>query len=135
MGYSYLNLFKKFSFDGAVHRDEVKNSLSNLHELVRLGYVQKIFRRGKVFYQLTEKSLPLLEKMRKSLFEQAHLLADLSRSRHGYKALLDDLRFLDEKSEAAREFRFLGDWQLKRPVTLSQLELAQYRYFEQLGLT
>lgn len=131
----YLKLLRTFAANGVVHRDEVKNSLSSLNGLVRAGYVEKVPRQGMVFYQLTAKSLPLLESLRKSFLEEARVLAQLSRSRHGYKALVDDLRFLDENSEAARRFRFLGDWQLQRPVVPSQLELARLRYYDRLELS
>jgi hypothetical protein len=51
-----------------------------------------------------------------------------------YRALLEDLRFLDEKNPKAEEFRLLGDWHLMRPVVSSQLKLAQMRFYWEQGL-
>lgn len=127
-------LFSKLARAGVLHREELKNDLYVLRSLVDQAFVKKAYKKGKVFYELTEKALPLLERHRKVLLEQAKTLAELSPRSKVYRALLEDLRFLDEKNPRSQDFLFLGDWQLQRPVVPSQLKLAQYRYYQKQGL-
>lgn len=130
----YLRLLLRFARFGVLHREEVKNNLSVVKQLVRAGVAQKVFRRGKVFYELTPKALPLLELQRRLLLDQAAALEHLPRRSSVSAALLHDVRFLDERHPDARHFLFLGDWQLTRPVVPPQLDLAKYRYYKARGL-
>lgn len=127
------NTLLKLLSHGTVHRERVKNEWPAILRLCRRGFVQKTYRRGKVFYELTPKSLPLLEHGRRMLLEQAQLEAAVSRSPF-YNALLNDVRFMDETSPLAKRFMLLGDWQLTKPVVPSQLELSKLRYYHHLGL-
>lgn len=115
---------------GVVHRDEVKNSMGVIERLVYHGLVRKVCRGKKVFYELTVKALPILESRRKTLLEDIKILANIHKPPSIYHIILDDIRFLDEQHEAAEQFRFLGDWQIQRPVVPSQIELAKLRYYQ-----
>lgn len=126
-------LLSKFLAHGTLHREQIKNELSVVRKLCRRGILQKSHRRGRVFYELTPQSVPLLEHSRKILLEQAQLEACLSRSTF-FDALLGDLRFLNEKDPNAKQFMFLGDWQLTKPVVPSQLELSKLRFYQSKGL-
>ncbi|EKD42556.1 MAG: hypothetical protein ACD_73C00107G0001 [uncultured bacterium] len=128
------SLLAKFSKYGVLHRDVVRQDQTSLKRFLNLGFSQKIYQRGQVFYELTQKALPLLENYRKILLEEASLMALLCPWSKVYTALLDDVRFLDSENPKAQDFLFLGDWQLKRPVVASQLELSKYRYYEKRGL-
>ena len=128
---TYLRLLDKYAKDGVVHREVTKNDLPALKYLLAQGYAEKVRKKREVFYQLTEKALPLLDTHRQVLLDQAELLKQLQPRSKLYKALLEDLRFFDEKRAEAREFRFLGDWQLHRPPNKYQLALAQERFFEE----
>lgn len=134
MAVNDLNLLKKLSRFGVLHRNDLKNDLALLKKFLRRGWAVPVFKKGRVYYQLTEKSLALLEEYRQELWHQAKLGHLLYPNSNAYRALVEDLRFLDEKHPVAREFLFLGDWQLKRPVVPSQLALAQYRYFQKQGV-
>lgn len=123
----------KFLPYGTLHREQVKNELLMVQRLCRRGVLKKTFHRGKVFYELTPQAVPLLEHSRKILLEQAQLEAALSRSSF-FRALLGDLRFLNEKDPLAKHFMFLGDWQLTKPVVPSQLELSKLRFYQSKGL-
>lgn len=125
-----FNLFRRLAQNGALHRDEVKNDMSAIERLVYHGLLRKIHRGKKVFYELTELSVPALELWRKALLEEVRVLAFLHKSPSVFHALLNDVRFLDEKHAAAEQFKFLGDWQLQRPVVPSQLELSKLRYYQ-----
>lgn len=132
MNSNKLRLFARFSQRGVLHREEVKNDPDALVRLSRAGFVQKVFRSGRVFYELTPASLLLLEQHRKKMLEEVKLRAMLEKNNPHLSSLLSDVRFLDEKNPVAREFLFLGDWQLTRPVVLSQLELAKLRFYQKV---
>lgn len=134
MLFNDLNLLKKLSQFGVSHRSDLKNDLALLKKFLRRKWVVQVFKKGRVYYQLSEKSLALLEEYRQELWHQARLGHMLYPNSNVYRALVEDLRFLDEKHPVAKEFLFLGDWQLKRPVVASQLVLAQYRYYQRQGV-
>lgn len=129
------NLFYKMSHLGALPRSAVRNDQANLRYLLKNGLARQVVLKGRVFYELTEKALPLLEEYRQVLLHKASLLNRLTPHAKIYRALVNDLRFLDEKNPRAEEFRLLGDWHLTRPVVPSQLKLAQMRYYRQQGLS
>lgn len=124
-------LISRFSKYGVLHREDVKNDLAAVTKLLRHGWLRKMHRGKKVFYELTEKSLPLLEARRKALREEIGILAALHKPPSIFHALLEDVRFIDDTHKSADQFRFLGDWQLGRHVVPSQLELAKLRYYEE----
>lgn len=125
-----LRLFEKMAKEGVVHREVTKNDLPSLHFLLKQGFATRLYKKGKVFYGLTEKSLHLLENHRQVLLSQALLLHQMHSKSQFYWALLEDLRFFDDKKSEAQDFKFLGDWQLHRPPDKYQLALAQERFFE-----
>ena len=125
-------LEKLFNF-GVLPRSAVKNDRERLKDLLHRKFVRRVSRKGRVFYELTEKSLPLLEEHRQVLFHQTRLQFKLTPHAKLYRALLGELRFLDEKNPGAARYRLLGDWHLTRPVAPSQLELAKLRYYESQG--
>jgi hypothetical protein len=129
----YFRTFKKFIAHGTAHREQVKNEKHSVMRMCKLGMIRKAYHRGRVFYELTPKSAPLLEHCRKMLLECAYLEAAISRSLF-YNALLHDLRGLDTSHPLAERFMFLGDWQITRPVVPSQLELSILRHYQFLGL-
>lgn len=131
MSYS---LFNKMSHFGVLPRSAVRNDLGGLRYLLKSGVVRKVVRKGRVFYELTEKALPLLDDYRQVLLHKAALLNRLTPHAKLYRALLEDLRFLDEKNPKAEEFRLLGDWHLMRPVVSSQLKLSQMRFYREQEL-
>ena len=134
MKYNVFNILQKIVQYGVVHRDEVKHDQKTLKRLLHLGFVTKVYKRGQVFYEFSQKALPLLESYRKELLEQVRMLSSLSPWSKVYSALLGDLRFLDPKNPEAKRFLFLSDWELKWPVVPSQLELSKYRYYEKRGM-
>ena len=98
---------------------------------MREGLVKKVYKKGKVFYELTEAALPLLDGYRKMLLEEAQLNYQLyPRRRSFYNALLEDVRFLDTFKPDAQNFQFLGDWRLHESPLPSQLQLAQWRFYQ-----
>lgn len=127
------NLFYKLSHFGALSRDVVKNDVSDLRYLLKNDFVQRVSKKGRVFYELTEKSLPLLEEYRQVLLHEAAFQNKLTPHAKFYRALLGDVRFLDEKNPRAEKFQLLGDWHLTRPVVPSQLKLSQMRYYREQG--
>ena len=129
MNESFENILKRFARFGVVHREAVKNDHAALQHLINQGFASKTFRSGRVFYELTEKALPLLECQRRKLLEDARMHAMIDERSAVHRALLDDVRFLNEKNPEARKFLFLGDWQLKKPVFYSQLQLSQLRFY------
>lgn len=130
-----MNLFSKFAPFGVVDRAQVKNDLSVVRSLIKEGLVRKAYKRGKVFYELTEKSLPLLEDYRKKLLAEARLNYRLfPRRRQFYGPLLEDVRFLDDSVSDAKDFRFLGDWRLQESPLPTQLELSKWRFYRERGL-
>lgn len=126
-----LTLFTKFARFGVLHREAVKNEMAALKRLLRGGFAAKAYKQGRVFYELTEKALPLLEYHRKKLFAEAGMRACLPKAPALYSALLEDVRFVDEKKAEAKDFLLLGDWQLTRPLVPAQLELSKYRYYSE----
>lgn len=129
------NLFEKFGRFGVLPRDSVRNDLSELRYLLKNNFARKAHKKGRVFYELTQKSLPLLEECRQVLLHKATLQSQLTPHSRFYRALLGNLRFLNEKNPCAREFQLLGDWHLMRPVVSSQLKLSQMRYYREQGLS
>ncbi len=127
-------LEKLFKF-GVLPRASVKNDLEQLQDLLRKKFVQKVPKKGRVFYELKEKSLPLLEEYRKMLFHKTKLQAQLQPQAKFYRALLGELRFLNEQHPLAKDFQLLGDWQLNRSVVPSQLALAKCRYYQDQKLS
>lgn len=125
-----INTWRRFSRHGVLHRDETKNNLLLVARWMRQGFVKKVFRKGEVFYELTEKALPLLDEVRNLLRHQAHLCSKLSPRSQFYKALLGDIRFLDDSKIESSDFLFLGDWRLVPPPNRYQLELSQLRYYQ-----
>ena len=125
-----MNLFKKLSQNGVLPRQEVRNELAHVRRWQRLGYVKKVFRKGRVYFELTEKALPLLETYRQGLLAKAQVEAQLNPQSNQLKALLHDLRFLDPKSKVAKKYQLLGDWQLCYPVQANHLKLAKLRFYE-----
>jgi len=126
-----IKIIRLLSRFGVVHREEVKNDLDVIHRFLNLGLIRKVHRNRKVFYELTEKALPLLEAWRKAVYEEAKIVAAVHKPPSVYHALIGDVRFIDERHPAARAFQFLGDWQLSRPVVSSQIKLAQLRYYRE----
>ena len=129
MNESFENILKRFARFGVVHREAVKNDHAALQHLINQGFARKTFRSGRVFYELTEKALPLLECQRKKMLEDARMHANIDERSAVHLALLDDVRFLNEKNPEAQKFILLGDWQLKKPVVYSQLLLSQLRFY------
>lgn len=129
------NLLYKMSHFGALSRSDVKNDRSDLRYFLKNGLVRRVVRKGWVFYELTEKSLPLLDECRQVFLHKAALLNRLTPHSKLYRALLGDLRFLDENNPKAEEFRLLGDWHLMRPVVSSQLKLSQMRYYREQAIS
>ncbi|GEM_PF-2902059 len=134
MIFKFKKFFSKMARYAVLHREEVKNDRDALNRFLHLGYATKVHKKGQVFYELTEKSLELLESYRKSLLEEVRMRALLSPWSKVYAALLGDLRFLNSAHPEVKEFLFLSDWQLQRHVVPSQLELSKYRYYEIRGL-
>lgn len=129
------NTFKKLSRLGVLPRADLKNELFMVNTLIRTGFVKKVHKKGFVFYELTEKSLDPLDDVRLSLLAEARLRSELApRQRDIYRALLGDIRFLDTSIKEARDFCFLGDWRLARKPVRSQLLLAQFRFYNRMGL-
>ncbi len=125
-----IKLIERFARDGVLHREEVKNERAAVARLVTHGWVRKVHRNKKVFYELTEKALPLVEARRKALREEIGILALLHKPPSLFHALLEDARFLDTTHPRADRYKLLGDWQLGKPVVPSQLQLAKLRYYQ-----
>ncbi len=124
-------LLGKLSRFGVLPRSDVRNDLAALRGLMRQKLVRKVCQKGRVFYEVTENALPLLECYRKLLFHKAELLKQMTPNAKFYRALLENLRFLDERHPLAAAFQFLGDWELKRPVVPGQLKLSQNRFYHE----
>src|SRR3990167_219754 len=123
-------LLNKFFKLGVLQREAVKNYSSELKDLLHKKFLHKVYKKGRVFYELTEKALPLAEEYRLMLFHLTKLHSQLTPQAKFYRALLGELRFLDEKHPLASEYQLLGDWQLNRPVVPGQLALAKLRYYQ-----
>lgn len=124
-----FKLLARFCQYGVLRRDEVKNDIQMLKRLIRVGLVNKVHREGRVFYELTQKALPMVEIFRKMILEEVHLRLMLNPRSPFYSALIEDLRFLDENCPEAQSFMLLGDWQIRSPVVPAQLELAKLRFY------
>ena len=129
-----LKTLRQFSRFGILHRDDVKNYLGEVEKLITKGFVQKTYRKGKVFYELTPRAIPILELERTSLLAEVKMFAQLTKSSSIYNRFLEDIRLLNEKDKKAADFIFLNDWQLKDPVVPAQLELSKFRYLKSRGL-
>ncbi len=127
-------LFEKLSRFGVLPRSAVRNDSDELRCLLRKKLVRKTSKKGRVFYELTHHSLPLLEEQRQVFLHKAALMSQLVPQTKFYRGLLDNLRFLDEKHSESSAFLFLGDWQLTRPVLASQVELSKLRYYVSQGM-
>ncbi len=129
------NVIKKFSRFAVLSRADVKNELPAVSYLIRRGFVRKVYKNGRVFYELTEKALGPLEKVRLGLLAEAQLRKEICpRQRKFYKILLEDIRFLDTSDKEAKDFRFLGDWRLHMAPVESQLLLSKLRFYQRAGL-
>ncbi|MFH1830927.1 MAG: hypothetical protein ABH871_09165 [Pseudomonadota bacterium] len=121
-------ILARFMRFGVLHREEVKNDLAVLKKLLRAGLVKKSRKQGRVFYELTEIALPIIEQYRRIILEELRLRALLDR---GFALAAEDVRFLDEHAPEADDFMLLGDWQLAQPVVPAQLELAKLRFYSE----
>jgi len=126
----FYNVLEKLLKYGVSHREELKHYARPLQGLVKKKWVEKLHRKGKVFYAFTEEALPFLEEYRQRRVLELKVLNKVFPRNKVYSALLGDLRFLDEDAREAEDFRFLSDWQLKEPVLPSQLALSKERFFE-----
>lgn len=131
MEYKLINLVEKFATFGVLHRNQIKNDLVTLRRLIKRGYVEKVYKKRQVFYQLTKLALPLLDYVRQTQLSRAQLMASLHPRSLFYRALIEDIRFLDESRPMAQDWMFLGDWRLTKPPNRYQLTLAQLRYYDQ----
>lgn len=130
-----IKIFSKLTAFGVVSRSQVKNDLPLVRALMKEGLVKKAYKKGKVFYELTEQALPLLEDYRNKLLAEARLNYQLyPRRRRFYGSLLEDVRFLDDSKSEAEGFRFLGDWRLFETPLPAQLQLSQWRFYHEKGL-
>lgn len=127
-------LLEKFFHLGVLSRDEVRNDLFPLRDLLHKKFIRRVSKKGRVFYELTEKAMSLVEEHRQVLLHKAKLLAQVQPHAKLYRALLGELRLLNEKNLGADDYRLLGDWQLTRPTVPSQLALAKLRYYQEQGL-
>ena len=134
MKLEYLLLLARFAQHGVLHREAIKNNGAAILKLQRLGMLKRVRKQKQVFYELTDRALPLLETQRRLLLEQAKLYATLEKRSFFYRALLDDIRFLNVHHPEAKNFLFLGNWDLHRSSAKFQLELAKYRYYRSRGL-
>ena len=130
MDINIINIIARFAREGVLHRDEVKNDTVAIRRLLHHGFIRKVQRNRKVFYELTEKTISILEVRRRMILDEVRLLAALHKPPSIFHSLLGDVRFFDEKHESAKQFKFLGDWQLTKPVVSSQLELAKLRFYK-----
>ena len=124
-------LFRQLARYGVLHRDEVGGHEDALKRLQRTALVVRVPKRRRVYYELTEHGLETVELYRQQLVKELETRAALFPRSKCYRALLEDVRFLDETRPEAQEFMLLGDWQLSRPLVPAQLTLAKQRYYEQ----
>lgn len=126
-------LEKLFKF-GVIPRAAARNYPSELKDLLHKKWVQKARKKGRVFYELTEKAVPLAEEYRLMLFHKTRIKAQVTPHSKFYRSLLGELRFLDDQHPLVLDYQLLGDWQLTRPLVPSQLALAKLRYYQQQNL-
>ncbi len=126
----FENLLRKLVKYGVAHREELKHYSRPLVGLMKKKWVEKLYRKGKVFYAFTPAALPFLEEYRQRRVSELKTLSQVFPRKKLYATLLGDLRFLDETAPAAENFRFLSDWQLNERVVPSQLTLSKARFFE-----
>jgi len=131
MNDTFLGLITKFARFGVLHREDVKNNLKSVMWFIHRGYIQKVHRNGRIFYELTAKATPLLEHHRKKLLEEIQMLTLIDKERGQATALVTNVRFFDETKPGADSFLFLGDFLLTRPVVQSQLELSKLRFYRE----
>ena len=129
-----MNNFYKFGKWGLLAAQEVRNHRPAVHALERAGHVQKVYKKGRVFYEVTKQGLSLLDLYRNQLVNEALFGKILHPRSFFFQALLSDLRFLDINDPRAEKFLFLGDWRLTKKPVFSQLKLAQFRYYQARGL-
>ena len=122
--------FKILAKEGVSTPIELRNAFGDLKFLLRKGWVAKKRRGAKVYYELTEKSLPLLNLYRLLLLNQAKLETYWHSKNQQLRGLLGDLRFLNPASETAEKYQLLGDWQLRYEVLSNHLKLAHLQYYE-----
>ena len=128
-------LMHKFAHFGVLSRGAVKNNLVEVRSLVRHRLLKKTYKKGRVFYELTERSLPVLDSVRVQLLEEAKLRRQLyPRRKSMYQALLEDVRFLDTSKKESQDFLFLGDWRLGYEPVVPQLKLSQLRFYQERNL-
>ncbi|MDO8519372.1 MAG: hypothetical protein Q7T11_04340 [Deltaproteobacteria bacterium] len=131
----FAGLMHKFAHFGVLPRAAVKNNLQEVRALVRHRLLRKTYKKGRVFYELTEHSLLALNSVRVQLLEEAKLRRQLYPRRQSmYQALLEDVRFLDTSKKESRDFLFLGDWRLGYEPVVPQLKLSQLRYYQERNL-
>ena len=127
-----MNLaFEKLVKNGVANPTDLRNFFAELLSLQRQGLVVKKRKGAKVYYELSDSALPLLNTYREMLLNEAKVEAYLRPKNQQLKALLEDLRFLNPRTETAEKYKFLGDWQLKYPVLPNHLKLAHLKYYEQ----
>jgi len=132
---NFERVFRKLSAFGVLEREQVKNDLKVIRSLLRRGYVEKVYKKGRVFYELSERTLPWLDERRKILLHRARLKGYFHpRQSDLYRALIEDVRFLDITKKDVQEFQFLSDWRLNQRPVKSQLLLSQLRYYQKRGL-
>lgn len=132
--FNKYKLFRQLARQGVLHRNQVLGYGVALAHLQRAGLVVRVPKRRRVYYELTPRALEQVEKYRQQLVKKLETQAALSPRSTVYRALLEDIRFLNKTKPEAQEFMLLGDWQLTLPVRKNQLRLAQYRFYEKEGL-
>lgn len=115
---------------GVVDAATWRSGTTELRDLLRHGWLVRRRKGRRVFYEWSSAAIPLLDQYRLTYLHQAQAERFLHPRSRQLKALLEDLRFLDTRSDVAKRFRFLGDWQLHEPVTARHLELAKLRFYE-----
>ena len=88
-------LFCRLAQHGVLHRDQVRGHEKALARLQRNGLVLRVPKHRRVYYELTQHALDKAEKYRQQLLKELETRAALSPHSRVYRALLEDLRFLD----------------------------------------
>lgn len=127
-------ILARLAKEGVLSRYETRGYESALRRLLRDAFVEKRRRGKKIFYELAEGAIPYLEAYRLELLAKVKKLSQLHPRSRVYKALLEDVRFLNKAKPEAKAFLFLGDWLLNYPVVPSQLLLAKSRFYAKQGL-
>ncbi len=129
-----LELLRKLARYGVLHRNEVRGYEDALAALLKREFVRPTHRDRKRYYELTSKALPLLESMREQLVGELKTNRELHPKSRVYKALLDDVRFVDPNNPNAQKFLFLNSLNLMQEVVPSRLLLSRERYYESQAL-